>query len=416
MPDRIVLTWIGDPATTQAVSWRTDSTGRAPALQLTRADASPNLAEIARTLPGETDSLRTENGVALHHSATLTGLESASLYAYRVTGGNGVWSEWFHFRTASANPEPFSFLYFGDAQNEIRSLWSRVVRTAHGSIPDARFMIHAGDLVDGREGNHDTEWGEWFGAGSWLNAMLSSIPATGNHEYVKDTTDEYSGLSPHWRRQFRLPTHGPAGFEQTVYYVDYQGVRVIVLNSLEAVEWDRAAVQARWLEGVLRDNPNRWTVVAYHHPMYSVREGRDNPQLREHWRPLFERYRVDLVLQGHDHAYGRGRNVAEGTTARDGASGTVYVVSVSGPKMYLIDTAATWMERRGESTQLYQVVRVEAGRLRFEARTATDELYDAFDIVKRPNAPNLFVDRRPATPERRGVARRTPVESPAPVH
>ena len=45
---------------------------------------------------------------------------------YRV--GDGVnWSEWFHFRTASDRPEPFSFIYFGDAQTDLKSLWSRVI-------------------------------------------------------------------------------------------------------------------------------------------------------------------------------------------------------------------------------------------------------------------------------------------------
>jgi phosphodiesterase/alkaline phosphatase D-like protein len=62
--------------------------------------------------------------VALHHSAQLGDLEPNTLYAYRVGGGE-VWSEWFHHRTAGREPAPFSFLYFGDAQNDIRSLWSR---------------------------------------------------------------------------------------------------------------------------------------------------------------------------------------------------------------------------------------------------------------------------------------------------
>lgn len=34
------------------------------------------------------------------------------------------------FRTAAPGSEPFEFLYLGDAQNSIWSLWSRTVRTA----------------------------------------------------------------------------------------------------------------------------------------------------------------------------------------------------------------------------------------------------------------------------------------------
>jgi hypothetical protein len=347
--------------------------------------------------------------VAHHHSAQIHDLEPGALYAYRV-GGGAVWSEWFHYRTASRDNEPFSFLYFGDAQNDIRSLWSRAIRGAHAEAPAARFMIHAGDLVNLRAGSHDNEWGGWFGAGAWLNAMVPSVPAAGNHEYVKsDTADIYSGLSPHWNRQFTLPRNGPAGLEGTVYHLDYQGLRIIVLNSLHALEFGSAAEQARWMEPLLRDNPNRWTVVAYHHPMYSMRDGRDNPPLRDHWKPLFDRYGVDLVLQGHDHAYGRGHNVAEGTSAHDAASGTVYVVSVSGPKMYELGEQSTWAGRRAENTQLYQIVHVEGERLRFEARTVVGEIYDAFDLVKQENGRSRLVDRAPRTPERRGVPARLPV-------
>jgi hypothetical protein len=70
------------------------------------------------------------------------------------------------------------------------------------------------------------------------------------------------------------PVHPPgerAGrLEETVYYVDFQGVRFIALNSVEAVyddAPDHARLQAAWLEGLLRDNPNRWTVVTFHHPV-----------------------------------------------------------------------------------------------------------------------------------------------------
>jgi hypothetical protein len=409
VPDRIVLTWSADPATSISVTWRTDASVHQAALEIARADASPHFVGDARRVRASSQPLTAENGLAHHHSAQIYDLEPGVLYAYRVGGGE-VWSEWFHYRTASPDHEPFSFLYFGDAQNDIRSLWSRAIRGAYAEAPSARFMIHAGDLVNLRAGSHDNEWGAWFGAGGWLNAMMPSIPAVGNHEYVKsDTADIYSGLSPHWNRQFTLPRNGPAGLEGTVYHLDYQGLRVIVLNSLHALEFGSAAEQARWMEPLLRENPNRWTVVVYHHPMYSMRDGRDNPPLRNHWKPLFDRYGVDLVLQGHDHAYGRGRNVAEGTMAHDAASGTVYVVSVSGPKMYELGEQSDWMSRRAENTQLYQIVHVDGERLRFEARTVVGEIYDAFDLVKQANGRSQLIDHAPQTPERHGVPARLPV-------
>jgi hypothetical protein len=53
-------------------------------------------------------------------------------------------------------------LYFGDAQNQIRSLWSRIILEANQHAPRAATR---GDLVGAENG--DDEWGEWFGAGGW---------------------------------------------------------------------------------------------------------------------------------------------------------------------------------------------------------------------------------------------------------
>ncbi len=397
-PDRIVLTWAGDPASSQAITWRTDPSVTEAVAQVTPAVDTPGLHLTARTVRGETHRTDAGNGPAHHHSVVLTGLEPGTLYAYRVRGGD-TWSEWFHFRTAEAGFEPFSFLYFGDAQNAVKSHWSRTVRAAFTDLPDARLMVHAGDLVDQRDGNFDDEWGEWFDAGGWLFGMLPSIPATGNHEFVYegDGDQEERVLARAWNDHFTLPDHGPGELANSVYYVDFQGVRFIVLNSTSALDHGTAALQAEWLEPVLRDNPNRWTVVSYHHPMVSVSLGRDNPPLREYWKPLFDRYGVDLVLQGHDHTYGRmSQNLPHGTTAFDGATGTMYVVSVSGPKMYFVsEESRATMTRVGEDVQLYQTVRVEADRLRFESRTVTGELYDAFDLIRGDDGVNRLVDRVP---------------------
>lgn len=405
-PDRIVLTFPGDPARSQAVTWRTDRTVQRAVAEIAPAGATPGLHLGATTVTGTTTALEAENGLAHHHSVVFEGLRPNTLYAYRV-GGAGTWSEWFQFRTASTSFTPFSFLYFGDAQNAVKSHFSRTIRQAALDLPDARLMVFAGDLVNLREGSHDDEWGEWFDAGGWLHGMVPSLPAPGNHEYVERVDAqgrETMVLAPHWPVQFTLPSNGPEGLEGTVYYVDFQGVRFIALNSVEAVDSDapnRVREQAAWLERVLSDNPNRWTVVAFHHPVVSVARGRDNPALQEHWQPLFERHGVDLVFQGHDHAYGRGSNLGEGTTAWAGQTGTMYVVSVSGPKMYFAsDDAKRVFDRVGEDTQLYQTIRVTWDRIAYEARTTTGVLYDAFELHKSDAGRNLLIDLRPTDRER----------------
>lgn len=403
MPDRVVLTWKQDPATTQAVTWRTDASVARGFAQIAPADAGPKFPEKAVTLPAETGFLDSETGPAHYHTAQFTRLAPKTRYAYRV--GDGVnWTEWFQFTTASREPEPFSFVYFGDAQNDIRSMWSRVVREAIGDAPKARFFLHAGDLVN--SGSRDTEWGEWHHAGGFLNAMIPNVPTPGNHEYPRGTLPDltpFRALTAHWRPQFALPENGPPSLEESCYWIDFQGARIISLNSNEQIE-----EQAVWLAGVLENNPALWTIVTFHHPVFSTAEGRDNAEVRSHWKPLFDRHKVDLVLTGHDHSYGRsGLDVPENLTvgAQVHEGGTVYVVSVSGPKMYQIDRRE-FMQRMAEDTQLYQVIHVNGTQLRFEARTAVGDLYDAFTLVKRPGQANELINEAPQTAERR----REPVE------
>ena len=79
-------------------------------------------------------------------------------------------------------------------------------------------------------------------------------------------------------------------------------------------------------------------------------------------------------------------------------AGTVYVVSVSGPKMYEIGPGRDWPTRTGQNLQLYQVIAVNGGSLRFEARTVTGQLFDAFEIIKDRNGVRRFVDRKPDKP------------------
>jgi hypothetical protein len=91
-----------------------------------------------------------------------------------------------------------------------------------------------------------------------------------------------------------------------------------------------------------------------------------------------------------------------GTNVRSGKAGTVYVVSVSGPKMYKIDRKPN-MTRVAQDTQLYQVIRIDGDRLSYQSRTARGVLYDAFELRKRAGQPNRMIDRTPKTPERLGT-------------
>ena len=348
VPDRIVLSWTGDPASSQAVSWRTDTTVSMGQAQLALASAAPGrgaalgFSDSTQTYRAVSEQLISKQEIAYYHSVEFDDLKASTVYAYRVGTETKGWSEWLHFRTASKKAEPFSFIYLGDAQNDIKQYWSRLIRGAFAQAAHTRFIVHAGDLIN--QANADNEWGEGYYANGWITAMRPVIAATGNHEYGANILGQRQ-LSEHWKPQFAFPTHGPAGLEESVYFIDYQGVRLVVLNSNEGI-----ADQADWLAQVLRDNTQKWTIAIFHHPIFSSAAGRDNKKLRQLWMPLFDRYKVDLVLQGHDHTYGRTGNVYAGVQVQNKAQGTVYVVSVSGPKMYT-HSQHPLMQRVGEHIQ-----------------------------------------------------------------
>lgn len=385
-PERIVLNLTTDPATEMAVTWRS-APGSAGIVQYARATSSPDFVKAPMMLTATTDDATLpvrENPAfrAAYHSAVLKGLEPGTVYAYRV-GDGSHWSEWFQFRTASKDPAPFRFIYMGDMQNQILSEASRTLRMAFRQAGDAAFTIHAGDLVNRHDS--DAEWGEWFAAGGFLYAQTPQMPTPGNHEYVKDEAARAgSSITGQWRRQFTLPDDGPADVpagRETNWYTDYQGLRLISIDSMQVDrdETARASIVA-WLDQLLANNPNRWTVMFLHFPLFSSEPGRDNPKVRAALKPLIDKYHVDLVLQGHDHGYARGAIGPNGPSADN--AGATYAVSVAGPKMYEVKPGA-WARKSASRTQAYQVIEVTPKALIYRAYTATGEPLDFVRLKKR---------------------------------
>jgi hypothetical protein len=392
-PDRIILNVTADPSTSMAVNWRTASDVSESFAEIAIASADPRFTDKVNRLKAKSELLKWEDTTpAYYHSLVLEGLTPGTQYAYRVGQGDH-WSEWIHFNTAGKTGDKFSFIYYGDVQTNIRSLWSRVARDAYAKAPKSVLMMYAGDLIN--KANRDVEWGDWFEAGGFIHSMIPGFPTPGNHDHY-DGPDGKNVTSVFWRPQFTLPENGPVGLEETCYYSDIQGMRFISLNSDQAEESDEYLEKQRiWMEKVLSDNPNKWTCITFHHPIYSPKSTRDNKRMRDTFKPLFDKYKVDLVLQGHDHTYARG--MAKIPMQEKGAvSGTMYVVSVSGPKMTGSNVEkADWMDRSALYTQLYHVITVDNDVLDFKAYTATGALYDAFELVKQKGKINKVINKTP---------------------
>lgn len=401
LADRIVLTPGADPSREMAVAFRTDTAQSIAQAQITVAVDGPTLEEKAQTLSGITMPLDSSYGRAFYHHVRFNDLTPDTVYAYRVKGAAG-WSEWFQFRTAAATAEPFRFLYLGDVQNGIRTYASRVIRQAFLSHGDIRLTAHAGDLVSQRDDiDHDDEWGEWNQAGGFVYASLPQLPATGNHEYadrILPDGSESRELGPYWHAQFALPENGVEPVKATTYFVDYQGVRFIILDGTAAIDLGSMQQQTNWLDQTLASSKAKWNVVLFHQPVFTCARPNDTDGIKAAWKPVFESRNVDLVLQGHDHCYSRltaeaGREASAKARADGSVQGPVYLVSVTGSKMYALnDRAKTQTDRTAEATAFYQIVDVDGDALVMRTYTATGRVYDAFKLTKGADKRNRLTE------------------------
>ena len=378
VPDRIILNLTEDPSSSIAVTWRTDTTINSSYCELQPATDTRINPKESKSFKAHTITvkylLEDESTIRFNqHSQILSELKPDTKYIYRV-GSDDNWSEWFQFQTASNKGGEFSFIYFGDPQTSLKSEWSRVVRKAYQGSPNSGFMLYAGDLIN--RAGQDAEWQEWFDAGSFIYATIPQIMTPGNHDY------QDLELDPHWNSQFTLPRNGPIGLEGTCYYIDYNDLRLISIDSATDYELENESGSAMteqkiWLDSILTNNNKKWTILTTHLPFYSPKESRDNKHLRKHFQPIIEKHKVDMVLTGHDHSYARG-TISDNPNIEPSI---MYVVSVSGPKLYPAGDKE-WMQKSISYTQLYQVISIYNNTLSYKAFSASGKLLDEFKLDK----------------------------------
>ena len=361
-PDQVCLTWSGDPCTTQTVQWRTAPAVAEGTVQYRKKDEPESATKDATAKVTTLTDEAIANDPSVHRfTATLKGLDPATTYAYRV--GNkqdNTCSDWFEFTTAPKGREPFSFIYLGDPQVGLET-WGKLLHKAYERFPKAAFYIVAGDNVN--HGHWRDEWDILFQAAAGVYDRRPTMPAIGNHDCAGPAGPRlYLDL-------FTLPENGPDTIPpERAYSFHYSNALIIVLDSNLAPQKQRA-----WLDKQLADASDAtWKFVTYHHPAYSSGGNRDNPQVREQWCDVFDKYHVDMVFQGHDHAYLRTPPMKANHAVASPAEGTIYVIAVSGTKHYKQDqhdyTAVGFTD-----VSTYQVIDIDTN--------GADKLtYHAYDI------------------------------------
>ncbi len=220
------------------------------------------------------------------HSFRITGLAAGRNYTYGVHSfSKGFsFSRMGAFRTAPERGTSFVFAVYGDNRNNPR-VHTEIVRGIARNDPS--IVINTGDMV--YDDSHVDEWLEFFETISLLEEAVY-FPVIGNHE--KDAVN--------YMRFFNPPGNG------RYYHFWYSDILFIVLNSNE--RFDNYSEQYRWLRSTLERETAKdpaFIFVAFHHTAYSFGFHGDHRYIKEYIVPVLEEFGVDVVLNGHDHAYQR---------------------------------------------------------------------------------------------------------------
>ncbi len=308
-----------------------------------------------------------------HHFFVLTGLSPDTHYVYRVQAGD-VDSGTRSFRTLPQDPERFRFLAFGDLRSQPQQ-FHMLSEAIVGHETDALFCVTTGDYpADGRK--YQLWMDQFFTPGRDMLAFLPHWPCIGNHERTRLDNGKRDPASLYFS-MFRF-----AGDRRTDWYRwDYGAVTLLVLDSVSPMQ--KGSEQYAWLLGQLESPRRTFTVAAFHHPVFnSGWHGRIDKQgrplekpirvAREEWRPLFEKYGVDLVLNGHDHCY-----------ERSACNGVQYVVTGgAGAPLYDSGLVPNPYQVKVLKTHHYCRITATPTRLTLEAVQPDGTVFDSFFIRK----------------------------------
>jgi len=208
-------------------------------------------------------------------------------------------------RCFAATPaKALSFLVLGDwgrgGTNLQREVAAQMAKAA--AAYGAKFVITTGDnfYQSGVSSVDAPAWRKSF-EDVYVQPELQVpwYPTVGNHDHRGNpqVQVDYSRKSKRWRM--------PALYYSFTRELPGGGVAEFFLLDTESLvnrSRNEANPQWRWLEDGLARSKADWRVVVGHHPVYSEGSMHGNtPDLVRKLKPLLDRYRVQLYLNGHDH-------------------------------------------------------------------------------------------------------------------
>jgi len=308
-------------------AWLSADTSGAPVIQIARASSQKGdvfPAAAAKSFKGTASKVvatqfnsddKTVAPGLVADKVTVTGLADSTEYVYRVGDGK----KWSRPTTLSTRDQKtFGFFVVGDPQLGAKSSgpktlesdttgWRDTIEKATAAFPGASFLVSLGDEVNDYTSlaTQDAEYAAYFSP-----AQLRSLPVAtinGNHDFQMG---EYYGF--HYNQPNLSARYGISYGNDGDYWFVYGNVLFLMLNS----NTESIATHDLFIRDAVARNPGaKWRVACFHHSVYSEADHYADPDVidrRANFPPVFERYKVDVVLQGHDHSYTRTLPMAKG--------------------------------------------------------------------------------------------------------
>ena len=305
----------------------------------------------------------------------LSGLEPHTAYHYRVRSraadGQSVASETYTFRTAIDPQAPLAFAVIGDSRTYPK-VYRRVCEAVWQQRPD--IVLHVGDIVS--DGTVKRQWVfECFRPAQELMSRVALIPSLGNHE--RD--------AHWWYDYFALP--------EPEYYFDftYGNAQFFAVDTDRDLKPD--SDQIRWLRRRLAASKATWKFVYHHHPPFSA-DSNDygdtakgdsvwgDLKVRRALVPLYERYGVDIVFDGHIHLYERTWPLRAGRA--DPERGVIYVtVGGGGAELEELAPFRPWFINTVRRNYHFAYVTICGKTLQYRAYDDQGRLFDCFELHKQ---------------------------------
>jgi len=315
----------GNPASRMAFNWFTNANVTGGKVQIVAgrvsdesAFATPTISVDAATGAYTTNYNISGNGLFLLagiadntkrtytvNKAVATGLLANTTYSYRV-GTPGSWSAIGHFTTAKADNSAYSFIYFTDPQAQTDTMFSVSAKTMHtavATVPDARFILSCGDLVESTSPNAEWEYEQFFQTQQDIWSEYAFAPLEGNHDNSSNRN-----FTRHFNTTVTSFDSALSTVPGSVYSFVY-GDALFMAMSYESYSVPGYLDSLKnWMRNQVAANANtKWRIAFYHKTMYtgssSHQSDADGRIVRDTMGPLFDSLHIDLALQGHDHIY-----------------------------------------------------------------------------------------------------------------